>query len=181
MRLIFIVLGFLNYAKQSHGFVLVEPSFTFQEEFSFSVATNMIDSQSHYDLIANVYGNDDTHRIIQEVSYMAKNSNYRSEKWTLKIDRGIGVLEVFVLVAHVEMDTIKFFGGRGVITQLIPPVYSSNTVCARTGNRKYGICGPRTEECNTITFERELNSYEIDLVQKNLLDYVVLVENRIGY
>jgi|LakMenEpi03Aug12_release.lakeMendotaPanAssembly.Ray.scaffolds.fasta_scaffold99465_1 hypothetical protein len=183
---VFIALGLLNSAAQ--GFVLVDPTLTFQNEFSFSVATNMISSasvdysgivQSHYDSIVQIYGKDATDRIIQEVSYMAKNSDYRSEKWTLQIDRDNGVLEVFVLIAHVGSDSIKFSGGRGIITQPIPPVFDTKQVCARTGNRKYGIAGPRTEECHTITIGRGLNSYEIDLVQKNLMNYAISAENQL--
>ena len=196
LPIIFIALSLLSSVTQ--GFVLVDPILTFQDEFSFSVATNMISSasvdysgivQSHYDSIVQIYGKDTTDRIIQEVLYMAKNSDYRSTRWTLRIERDSGVLEVFGLIAHVGPDSIKFSGGRGVITQPIPPVYDVKQVCHRTGQRRFLIAGPRDMECNTVHIPRGLNGNELSMVQQNLMNYVVSaenqlmgrVQNRIGY
>jgi len=183
---VFIALGLLNSATQ--GFVLVDPTLTFQDEFSFSVATNMISSasvdysgvvQSHYDSIVQIYGKDTTDRIIQEVSYMAKNYDYRSTKWTLRIERDSGILEVFGLIAHVGPDSIKFSGGRGVITQPIPPVYDVKQVCQRSGQRRFLIAGPRDMECNTVHVPRGLNGNELSMVQQNLMNRVVSAENQL--
>lgn len=91
-------------------------------------------------------------------------------RWTLHIQPSVGVLKAFSINVKINKMNVNMFVNSISLTQQIPKTYDTRQHCARTGNRRYGLVGPRSMECNTYFVEHDLTSDEISRVQRRLTD-----------
>lgn len=183
-----------------HGFELVDPSTKFADYFSFSIdnsealsishsgvttgqsdSTNTVSDavKKHIATITQMYGEKNAENILNEVSLMAKNADYKTVTWTMNINRNSATMEAFAIVVKISSTKTDFSGGRVIIEQPVPRVTKQERVCAKTGSRRYGICGPRREECNTVTVDRGLYEDEIEQIKKNLIKHSYIAQNKL--
>lgn len=124
--------------------------------------------------VGNFVGQDAANTIAQEI-YLTQESlsgdhtaAHVVKDWKLTVAIGQSELKVMELRANISKNSVKLQGGVAAITQAVPKLYDRHEHCARTGNRKYGIAGPRTRECSVSYPERGLRQNEIDLIRNVL-------------
>lgn len=91
-------------------------------------------------------------------------------KYHNTLSRGIGKLEAYSLIINIaDHNTIGVKYKSITITQNIPVLYSSEQKCAKSGDRRYVLFGPREKECSNHYVERGLNQQEINVINSRLL------------
>lgn len=89
-------------------------------------------------------------------------------QWNFKITVKVGIMTQSYIMASIFNKNITLTSKSITAEQSIPPFYTTETVCARTGRRKYGFAGPRSMECSNVIVPRGINAQEIELVKTRL-------------
>ena len=100
------------------------------------------------------------------------NNQLHHMRWELMIDSNFGILKIFSIDADINIFDVKMIGKYTKLQQYIPTQYETIEKCSHSGNRRYGLFGPRGRECYTHTVSRALSPNEISQVNQNLLSRV---------
>jgi hypothetical protein len=100
-------------------------------------------------------------------------TNVRSLRWEFTINDNQGILLVISVNALISRNYVDITGGVIKLEQRLPAMYRTEEKCAKTGSRKYGIVGPRKNECNYHNIRRALNGDELIKVNQALTSQLV--------
>lgn len=119
----------------------------------------------------STFDSNSLNKIAQEILLTAtvNVNSFQTVKWDLTITPQVGTLKVVSLRADTKNLSVHFYGSLIQVTQSIPPVYNSQQVCSNSGHRKYGVAGPRSRKCHTVTTPRGLTPAEVQQVANALL------------
>jgi hypothetical protein len=117
-------------------------------------------------------------QIIKEI-YLSYGS-VKTIKWEFNINNNQGILKVFSLNALITDNNIHLTGGSIILEQKIPYIAKQEQQCARTGERRYGVAGPRSLECNYYDIARALNGDELLSINQALMAKLPEAINRLS-
>jgi hypothetical protein len=101
------------------------------------------------------------------------NTNVKTIRWDFTVNNDKGILHVVGINAAISNNQVQITGGSVTLEQKLPAMYNSEQKCARTGERKYGIAGPRKNECQNHDVQRSLNNDELLQVNNALTSKLV--------
>lgn len=116
--------------------------------------------------------------IAQEI-YLAKgidSATIRHLRWDLKITPDIGTLSIYSIRADVSGEFANMDIRHISVYQEIPALYETKKSCS-SGNRRYGLFGPRTQSCNEYQIRRGLYGHEVDIINNILFSKVLEATN----
>jgi hypothetical protein len=111
----------------------------------------------------------ETNNILNKIQYLTSNGKYETMQWTFTITKNLGKLSFINIFAKSDNGKIYVSGSEKEYSTTIPKLTEKKTTCARTGNRKFGVAGPRSMECNDVIVERGITLDEIEEVQNFLI------------
>ena len=139
---------------------------------SSSVKTSLISQlKKSNELVAGTLDDSHYQQIMNQIAISSDvNGGFsKSMQWEFKITRDQGILRIIDIEANVKNGIVTMYIDGTQLTVSIPTMYENHRTCARTGNRKYGVCGPRTNVCHDNYVVRGLNSDEIRQVSDHLV------------
>ncbi|AYV76183.1 MAG: hypothetical protein Terrestrivirus5_5 [Terrestrivirus sp.] len=101
------------------------------------------------------------------------NTNVKTIRWDFTVNNDQGFLHVVAINAAISNNQVKMTGGSITLEQKLPAMYNTEQKCARTGDRKYGVAGPRKNECQNHDVKRSLNPDELLQVNNALTSKLV--------
>ncbi len=177
MRTIIFISLFIMFIMHSWAFSVGPIIITNKQivEWNFKSMNELIAYNNEINKQLDMHGisNFETGNILQKIQYLTREGKYESSQWTFTITKTLGKLSIINIFAEIRNGEIKISGTEKEYSTTIPKLTKHEQVCARTGNRKYGIVGKRSMECYMVTVERGITSEEINEVRNILVDHAL--------
>lgn len=113
-------------------------------------------------------------QIAKEITVLADSeASIVRNTWTFQITPNYATLDYVVVNVNINNNRqAHITGGVVRMNQHIDQQYRMEERCARTGGRRYGICGPRDMECSYHHVARGLDQNEINQVGQHLISHL---------
>lgn len=116
--------------------------------------------------------NDILDTIVNEISLVVgmNDVGIQHMRWEFEHTSKLGTLIIYKFEAQVNQYEVNIKSKILKLEQDIPTYYDVVHHCAKTGERRYGLFGPRSTECYDYYVERNPNAEEIAKINQKLLD-----------
>lgn len=127
--------------------------------------------KTNNELVASALSDSHYQQIINQIAISSNVDGgiSRSLQWQFEITGNHGNLRIIAIEAFIRYGLVTLYIDATQLSVLIPTQYDNIRHCARTGNRKYGLAGPRTNVCNDNYVARGLYPDEIQQVSDHLI------------